>query len=64
MPDVHTITATQMHRKRGSILRRCSRNREHFIVEKDGIPIVAIIPIGEYEAEFSTRHSTLANNSQ
>jgi antitoxin (DNA-binding transcriptional repressor) of toxin-antitoxin stability system len=43
-----TITATEMHKRRGAILRRCSRDGEHFIVEKDGIPLVAIVPIADY----------------
>ena len=42
------ITAPEMHKRRGAILRRCSRDGEHFIVEKDGIPLVAIVPIADY----------------
>ena len=43
-----TITATEMHKRRGAILRRCSRDGEHFIVEKDGIPLVVILPLADY----------------
>lgn len=43
------ITATQLLTKRGDILRRCSRDKEHFIVELHGVPIVAIIPVEEHQ---------------
>jgi hypothetical protein len=48
MKPATTITATQMHKQRGEIIRRCLRDKEHFIVERDGLPMVAIIPIDEY----------------
>jgi antitoxin (DNA-binding transcriptional repressor) of toxin-antitoxin stability system len=51
MKPVKTITATELHKRRGEIILRCFRNGEHFIVERDGIPMVAIIPIGEYRSQ-------------
>jgi antitoxin (DNA-binding transcriptional repressor) of toxin-antitoxin stability system len=48
MKQATTITATEMHKRRGEIIRRCFRDGEHFIVERDGLPLVAIIPIGDY----------------
>lgn len=48
MTKVTTISATQMHRERGAIIKRCFRDKEHFIVERDGMPLVAIIPIDDY----------------
>lgn len=49
MPNATVISATEMHKRRGDIIKRCFRDKEHFIVEKDGVPLVAIVPIDEYE---------------
>ena len=42
-----TIPATTAHRKFGEIVRRAFSG-EHFIVEKDGLPVVAVISAAEY----------------
>jgi prevent-host-death family protein len=44
-----TIPATDVHRNFGDLLRRAFSGREHFIVEKDGLPVVAIISKEEYD---------------
>lgn len=44
-----TIPATKAHREFGDLIRRAFSGREHFIVEKDGLPVVAIISMLEYE---------------
>lgn len=44
-----TIPATKAHRNFGDLIRRTYSGREHFVVEKDGLPVVAIISIAEYE---------------
>lgn len=44
-----TITATEMQKKSGEIIRRAHKDGEHFIVERDGYPVVAIVPVGEYQ---------------
>lgn len=56
-PQPTTITATQMHQQRGAIIRRCFRDKEHFIVEKDGMPLVALIPIDLYRDAFTQDHT-------
>jgi prevent-host-death family protein len=38
-----------MHRRRGEIIKRCYRDNEHFIVERAGYPIAAIVPIADYQ---------------
>lgn len=45
----NTITASQLQREVGTVLRRVGQNQEHLIVERDGFPVVAIIPIVEYQ---------------
>lgn len=44
----NTITASQLQREVGTVLRRVGQGQEHLIVERDGFPVVAIIPVVEY----------------
>ena len=44
-----TIPATTAHRQFGDLIKRAFSGKEHFIVEKDGLPVVAIISMTEYE---------------
>jgi prevent-host-death family protein len=44
-----TIPATKAHRNFGELVRRAYSGKEHFIVEKDGLPVVALISIAEYQ---------------
>jgi prevent-host-death family protein len=43
-----TIPATKVHRNFGEILRRAYAGEE-FIVEKDGLPVAAVISMADYE---------------
>lgn len=43
------IPSTFVHRKFAELSRRVFSGREHFVVEKEGMPIMAIISIAEYE---------------
>jgi prevent-host-death family protein len=49
------IPATQAHRQFGDLVRRAFSGKEHFIVEKDGLPVVAILSVQEYEAWMEER---------
>ena len=44
-----TIPATKAHRKFGELVRRVYSGKEHFIVEKDGLPVAAIMSMADYE---------------
>jgi prevent-host-death family protein len=44
-----TIPATQAHRQLGELIRRVHSGKEHFVVEKDGLPVAALISINEYQ---------------
>jgi prevent-host-death family protein len=44
-----TIPATQAQRKFGDVIRRVFSGQEHFVVEKDGLPVMAIISMQEYD---------------
>jgi prevent-host-death family protein len=45
-----TIPATTAHRKFGDLIRRVFKGHERFIVEKDGLPVAAIISMDEFRA--------------
>lgn len=49
MTEPQTITATQLKNQSGAILRQVSQEKKHLIVERDGFPLVAIIPLEEYQ---------------
>ena len=46
---IRTINATEAKNRFGDVIRRAYRGQEHLIVERDGIPVVAIVPISDYE---------------
>jgi prevent-host-death family protein len=52
-----TIPATQAHRSFGDLIRRAFLGREHFIVEKDGLPVVVIMSVAEYEEVMRNRRA-------
>ncbi len=45
-----TIPATKAHRQFGELIRRAYSGKEHFVVEKDDLPVVVILSVDEYEA--------------
>lgn len=44
------ISSTEAQTHFGALIRRVFRNGAHIIVERGGFPVVAIIPVSEYEA--------------
>ncbi|MCK6578820.1 MAG: type II toxin-antitoxin system Phd/YefM family antitoxin [Anaerolineae bacterium] len=48
-PKQSTVAATEVRRNFGEVIRRVSSGREHLIVEKDGLPVVAILSMSAYE---------------
>lgn len=43
-----TISSTDAQRQFGQVVRRTFSGREHFIVERDGLPVMVIISMSEY----------------
>lgn len=43
-----TISATELHQRRGAILKDCAIYGTHYIIEKDGFPIAALVPMQDY----------------
>lgn len=48
-PMLKTIKATEARIHFGDVLKRAFKGEEHFIVEKDGLPIAVIISMADYE---------------
>jgi hypothetical protein len=46
---VHRIPLTQARINLGQVVRRAHVNREYFILEKDGIPVVGIMHVDDLE---------------
>ncbi len=44
-----TIPATKARRQFGALIRRVFSGKEHFVVENDGLPVVVIISMQEYQ---------------
>src|SRR5437868_3314906 len=50
MDKPHIVTASELQRSSGKVLRRVAQNNEHLIVERDGYRVAAMVPYSEYEA--------------
>ena len=48
-PKVRVVSATEAKNKFGEIIKHAYASDEHLIVEKSGIPVVAIIPMADYQ---------------
>lgn len=44
-----TIPATKAHRQFGELVRRVYSGEQHFIVERDGLPVAVIMSMPEYK---------------
>jgi len=49
LENVKSITATEARVHFGEVIRRAYTEREPVVVEKDGIPVVVILSIPQYE---------------
>lgn len=45
-----TISATDLHQRRGAILKDCAIQGTHYVIEKDGFPIAVLVPMQDYVA--------------
>lgn len=46
---VNRLPLTKARVNLGALIRRVHNNKEHFILEKDGIPVAALLDVDEYE---------------
>jgi hypothetical protein len=56
---VHRIPLTKARINLGQVVRRAHINREYFILEKDGIPVVGIMHVDDLEDYLELRDPTL-----
>lgn len=56
---VHRIPLTRARINLGQVVRRAHVNREYFILEKDGIPVVGIMHVDDLEDYLELRDPTL-----
>jgi len=54
---VHRLPLTEARNNLGKVVRRAHINKETFILEKDGIPIAALMNIDEFEDYLDTQDS-------
>lgn len=43
------ISATELNRRSGEVLRRVALQHEHIMIERDGYPLAVIISIEDYK---------------
>ncbi len=49
-PKPEIISSTQLQRNIGDTLRRVFKDKQHLIVERDGLPVLVMLPVADYEA--------------
>jgi hypothetical protein len=59
---VHRIPLTKARINLGQVVRRAHVNREYFILEKDGIPVVGIMHVDDLEDYLELHDSELNNH--
>lgn len=45
------ISATELNRRSGEIIKRVALHGEHILIDRDGYPLAVIIPVHEYNAK-------------
>jgi prevent-host-death family protein len=53
-PTIRVVTATEAKNRFGDIIRGAYLREEHLIVKRDGVPVVAIVPMSDYERLLDT----------
>ncbi len=56
MPTQHTLSATEARAHFGQVIQNACEDNEHVIVERDGIPVIAMLPISEYHRLIKIGH--------
>ena len=56
MPTQRTVSATEARAHFGQVIQSACESNEHMIVERDGIPVIAILPISEYHRLIKSGH--------
>lgn len=49
MHTQNTISATELNRRSGEMLKKIAIEGQHILIERDGFPLAVIIPLGDYK---------------
>ena len=52
-PTIELVTATEAKNRFGDLIKAAYLHDQHLIVNRDGIPVVAVIPIDDYRRAFN-----------
>lgn len=55
MSKQNVVTASELQRSSGQVLRRVAQEGQHLIVERDGYRVAVMVPYAEYEALMQLR---------
>lgn len=53
MTVLKQVSATELNRRSGEIIKRVALHGEHVLIDRDGYPLAVIIPVHEYNATHS-----------
>lgn len=56
MPIQRAVSATEARAHFGQVVQNVCEGNEHVIVERDGIPVIAILPIAKYHRLIKIGH--------
>ncbi len=52
MPILNQVSATELKRHSGEIIKRVAVGGEHILIDRNGYPLAVIIPVHEYNAKY------------
>ena len=44
------VSSTHVQQHFGSVIRQVYKDKARFLIERNGLPIMVILPVGDYEA--------------
>lgn len=51
MTVLKQVSATELNRRSGEVIKRVALHGEHILIDRDGYPLAVIIPVHEYNAK-------------
>ena len=59
-----TIAATEAKNKFGQVLRKTQLEAQHFIIQRDGIPVAAVVPLQDYQRLVEATTAEVENSAR
>lgn len=63
-PGTASISSTNAQRQFGDVLRRAYADKEHIVIEQNGLPLVVMISISEYEVLMADHGQAVAREAR